>query len=54
MAAHDVDRIRTAYQQFAEHDAAAVLVRSSIPRVEWVARAGRDSSSGTCIGPYPV
>jgi hypothetical protein len=53
MSAHDVDTIRTAYQQFAEHDAVAVLAKLD-PRVEWVERGGGDSSSGTCIGPNPV
>ena len=53
MAAHDVDTIRTAYQQSAEHDVVAVLAKLD-PRVEWVGRGGGDSSSGTFIGPNPV
>ena len=38
MSAHDVDTIRTAYEEFAEHDAAAVLAELDA-RVEWVAAA---------------
>ena len=43
MSAHDVDTIRTAYEQFAEHDAAALLAELD-PRVEWVECGGSDSA----------
>jgi ketosteroid isomerase-like protein len=52
MSAQDVDTIRTAYEEFAEHDAAAVLAKLD-PRVEWVEGGGGDSPSGTFIGPMP-
>ena len=35
MSSHDIDTIRTAYEEFAAHNAAAVLVRLD-PEVEWV------------------
>jgi ketosteroid isomerase-like protein len=50
VSAHDVDTIRTAYEQFAEHDAAALLAELD-PRVEWVECGGSDSPFGMCIGP---
>jgi hypothetical protein len=34
MSAQDVDTIRVAYEEFAEHDAAAVLAKLD-SRVEW-------------------
>jgi hypothetical protein len=53
MSAQDVDTIRTAYEEFAEHDAAAVLAKLD-SRVEWVEGGGGDSPSGTFIGPDAV
>jgi uncharacterized protein len=53
MSAQDVDTIRAAYEEFAEHDAAAVLDKLD-PRVEWVEGGGGDSPSGTFIGPDAV
>jgi ketosteroid isomerase-like protein len=53
MSAQDVDTIRNAYKEFAEHDAAAVLTRLD-SRVEWVEGGGGDSPSGTFIGPDAV
>ena len=54
MSAHDVDTIRTAYEEFAEHDAAAVLAELDA-RVEWVAAAAVTrrpacSSAGPRVG----
>src|SRR5712692_10769454 len=53
MSANDVDTIRTAYEQFAEHDAAALLAKLD-PRVEWVEGGGGDSPAGRFIGPDAV
>jgi ketosteroid isomerase-like protein len=53
MSAQDLDTIRTAYEEFAEHDAAAVLAKLD-SRVEWVEGGGGDSPSGTFIGPDAV
>lgn len=53
MSAKDVDTIRTAYEEFAEHDAAAVLAKLD-PRVEWVEGGGGGSPSGTFVGPDAV
>jgi ketosteroid isomerase-like protein len=53
MSAHDVDTIRTAYEEFAERNAAAVLAKLD-HRVEWVECGGGDAPSGTFIGPDAV
>ncbi len=53
MSAQDVDTIRTAYEEFAQHDAAAVLAKLDAS-VEWVEGGGGDSPSGTFIGPDAV
>ena len=53
MSARDVDTIRTAYEEFARQDAAAVLARLDAS-VEWVEGGGGDSPSGTFIGPDAV
>jgi len=53
MSAQDVDTIRTAYEEFARHDAAAVLAKLDAS-VEWVEGGGGDSPSGTFIGPDAV
>ena len=45
MSARDVDTIRTAYEEFAAHDAAAVLSKLD-PGVECVEGGGGDSPSG--------
>jgi ketosteroid isomerase-like protein len=48
-----VDTIRTAYEEFARQDAAAVLAKLDAS-VEWVESGGGDSPSGTFIGPDAV
>lgn len=53
MSAQDVDTVRTAYEEFARHDAAAVLAKLDAS-VEWVEGGGGDSPSGTFIGPDAV
>ena len=53
MSAQDVDTIRTAYEEFARQDAAAVLAKLDAS-VEWVEGGGGDSPSGTFIGPDAV
>jgi ketosteroid isomerase-like protein len=53
VSAQDVNIIRTAYEEFAAHDAAAVLARLD-PRVEWVEVGGGDAPSGTFVGPDAV
>jgi ketosteroid isomerase-like protein len=53
MSAQDVDTIRTAYEELARQDAAAVLAKLDAS-VEWVEGGGGDSPSGTFIGPDAV
>jgi ketosteroid isomerase-like protein len=53
MASHDIDTIRTAYEEFAAHHAAAVLVKLD-PEAEWVEGGGGDSPSGTFVGPDAI
>jgi hypothetical protein len=48
-----VGTIRTAYEEFARQDAAAVLAKLDAS-VEWVEGGGGDSPSGTFIGPDAV
>ncbi len=53
MSSHDIDTIRTAYEEFAAHNAAAVLAKLD-PRAEWVEGGGGDSPSGTFVGPDAI
>lgn len=53
MSSHDIDTIRTAYEEFAAHNAAAVLAKLD-PAAEWVEGGGGDSPSGTFVGPDAV
>jgi len=53
VSAQDVSTIRTAYEEFAAHNAAAVLAKLD-PRVEWVEGGGGDAPSGTFVGPDAV
>jgi ketosteroid isomerase-like protein len=54
MSAKGVNTIRTAYEEFARHDAAAVLAKLDAS-VEWIeGGGGGDSPSGTFIGPDAV
>jgi ketosteroid isomerase-like protein len=50
MPSHDIDTIRTADEEFAAHNAAAVLAKLD-PHAEWVDGGGGESSSGTFAGP---
>ncbi len=53
MSAEDVHTIRTASEEFATHDVAAVLAKLDA-RVEWVEGGGGDAPSGTFVGPDAV
>ena len=53
MSSHDIDTIRTAYEEFAAQNASAVLARLD-PEAEWVEGGGGDSPSGTFVGPDAI
>jgi hypothetical protein len=53
MSAQDVHAIRTAYEEFAAHNAGAVLAKLDSP-VESVEGGGGDAPSGIFVGPDAV
>ena len=53
MSSRDIDTIRSAYEEFAAQNAAAVLAKLD-PAAEWVEGGGGDAPSGTFVGPDAV
>jgi ketosteroid isomerase-like protein len=53
MSSPDIDTIRTAYEEFAAQNLAAVLAKLD-PAAEWVEGGGGDAPSGTFVGPDAI